>query len=353
MEDYGDLTAADGDVRVQAVLASLELAAGTDCEQVTFEPVSGRRRLRRRLRRAIVARGVPHHPSSERGISSRLVGQLQDSLGDGSFTAALETAAAGTDSSLASLRDADLDVGASGDQTNQILDEALAADPGQALVFTWTPTRETDVNKIDTIPDKRPRPIGAAHVRGGLRRPEGVGRRVRRRRRHGRGHRIAPRRAPVVMVGRRLPAPPPEAAGAGGKRRHRGGPLRGRRGSPPTRCEVGPGEGRALSMTRRGADGGSAIAGPSNPVKPWTRTSSSTSSWSRRPRRRNWRHCPEGSTFEPSVVASEVGDDEWDAMLNDVDDEESTETWNEDLASTLLFKLAQGDCEEGFAHAID
>ena len=36
-------------------------------------------------------------------------------------------------------------------------------------------------------------------------------------------------------------------------------------------------------------------------------------------------------------------------MLNDVDDEESTETWNEDLASTLLFKLAQGDCEEGFA----
>ena len=58
---------------------------------------------------------------------------------------------------------------------------------------------------------------------------------------------------------------------------------------------------------------------------------------------------PEGSAFEPSVVASEVGDDEWDAMLNDVDDEESTETWNEDLASTLLFKLAQGDCEEGFA----
>ena len=43
--DYGDLTAADGDVLCQAVLASLELAAGTDCEQVTFEPVSGRRRL--------------------------------------------------------------------------------------------------------------------------------------------------------------------------------------------------------------------------------------------------------------------------------------------------------------------
>ena len=45
MVDYGDLTAADGDALCQAVLASLELAAGTDCEQVTFEPVSGRRRL--------------------------------------------------------------------------------------------------------------------------------------------------------------------------------------------------------------------------------------------------------------------------------------------------------------------
>ena len=58
---------------------------------------------------------------------------------------------------------------------------------------------------------------------------------------------------------------------------------------------------------------------------------------------------PEGSAFGGATVASEVGDDEWDAMLNDVDDEESTETWNEDLASTLLFKLAQDGCPEGFA----
>jgi len=47
---------------------------------------------------------------------------------------------------------------------------------------------------------------------------------------------------------------------------------------------------------------------------------------------------------------SDVADDEWDAMLNDVDDEESTETWNEDLSSMLLFKLAKADGNpEGFA----
>ena len=47
---------------------------------------------------------------------------------------------------------------------------------------------------------------------------------------------------------------------------------------------------------------------------------------------------------------SDVGDDEWDAMLNDVDDEESAETWNEDLSSMLLFKLAKAEHDaEGFA----
>ena len=54
-----------------------------------------------------------------------------------------------------------------------------------------------------------------------------------------------------------------------------------------------------------------------------------------------------GGTSEPR---SDVDDDDWDAMLNDVDDEESAEAWNEDLSSTLLFKLSQKPGQpEGFA----
>ncbi|KAJ1447039.1 hypothetical protein M885DRAFT_624732 [Pelagophyceae sp. CCMP2097] len=64
-----------------------------------------------------------------------------------------------------------------------------------------------------------------------------------------------------------------------------------------------------------------------------------------------------GDKSAPTAEGEDVGamddllDDEWQDMLNDVDDDDqSTETWNEDLSSMLLFRLAQqpGD-PEGFA----
>ena len=101
--DYGDLTAADGRravsgrPRFSGTRGGHGLRAGHLRARFreTAAPDDG-------LRRDDRPRGDV--PPEQRGRHpSRLVGQLQDSLGDGSFTAALETAAAGTDSSLASL----------------------------------------------------------------------------------------------------------------------------------------------------------------------------------------------------------------------------------------------------------
>ena len=346
--DYGVLTESDGDVMCQAVLTSLELAAGTGCAQVTFEASSGRRLQSSYVVTVVIT--AAYHPSSEDDISSRLVDQFQAALADGSFADALVVAAAGTDGTLSTLSEADIQTGVLVDETTTLLDEALGADPGQALAFTWTPTpRPTLTRYPSQTPTKAP--VGS---------PAALTANTTNAGSKSSGGASADAAGTDAIIGSLIAVIFVGMLGYAGVQHHRqkqleleekqeieAGHFEGSENDPAFACEDADPT-KAVPIVDDDLE--SPLDSRSDKVSEamdsdvfFHQLMEQTAAAS------ELASLPEGSAFGGATVASEVGDGEWDAMLNDVDDEESTETWNEDLASTLLFKLAQDGCPEGFA----